>query len=63
MDVWYVFKHTVLLIGNFALAHNLHTRHSNARYAKLDYSQAAIRDKTLKSLLTQRYLHKYVLLA
>ena len=29
---------TVPLRCNVALAHNLHTRHSNAQYAKLDYS-------------------------
>ena len=32
-------------------------RHLNARYTKLNYSGATIDDKTLKSLLTQRYSH------
>ena len=31
----------------------IHTCHSNARYAKLDYSRISIEDKTLESLLTQ----------
>ena len=47
----------VPLRSNVALVRNLHTRHSNARYAKLNYSGATIEDKTLESLLTQRYSH------
>ena len=43
---------TVPLRGNVALARNLHTRHSNARYPKLDYSRVTIEDKTLESLIT-----------
>ena len=48
---------TAPLRGNFALARNLHTRNSNTRYTKLDYSRATIKGITRESLLTRRYSH------